>query len=150
MNNLLRIITSILILLTFVACTPQTSSTSTPVAPTPPQIKVTQDMAVLKNGLATALTALQAARSNGSLSAADVSNLEKKLIAPMALAGKAIDAEVLTADDWPTMRAKIVAIITRASVAGAGAVLPANAQAILAVSIAAWNSIAASVGGPTI
>ena len=148
MNRRARTIAPFVLMLAFVACTPTTPGT--PNTPTPPQVKLTQDVAVLRSGLPVALTALQAARSGGSLSPADVTSAENKILVPLALTGKAIDAEVLTGDDWATMKAKVLAIISKAGLAGAAANLPAKAQIVLAAVVAAYNSIAVSVGGPTL
>ena len=89
------------------------SSPATPPAPTPPQIQVANAVNALAQTLDAAITALQTARNNGQISAADVANAEK-VAAIIATTGKAVNAELRSADDWPTQKTKIFTMITPA------------------------------------
>lgn len=135
-------------LLCFVACAPK-GAVVTPPSPTPPQIKLAQDVNVLAQSLDTAMTALRAARDAGKVSSADVLNADKVSVI-IAQTGKQINAELRTGDDWPTMRGKVLKIITSAGMAAATGNLPPNVAGYIAVAVSAFNAISASVGGPLI
>lgn len=128
-------------------CATPTAPT-TPQAPTAPQIKLAQDVTVLRNALPVALTALQAARSAGSIPADAVTVAESKVLVPLAQLGKTIDAELVSGHDWPTQKAAVLTVIAKAGISAAAANLPAQAQVILAAVLGSYNTIAASVGGP--
>lgn len=124
-------------------------SPATPPAPTPPQITVANAVNALAQTLDAAVTALQAARTSGQVSAADVANAEK-VAAIIATTGKAVNAELRSADDWATQKGKILQIVTAAGLQGALANVPPAAAAILSASVGVFNQISANVGGPTI
>lgn len=122
---------------------------ATPPAPTPPQISVANAVNALAQTLDAAITALQTARSNGQISAADVANAEK-VAAIIATTGKAVNAELRSADDWKTQKTKIIGIVTAAGLKGSLKNLPPTAATILAASVALFDQISAGVGGPQI
>lgn len=122
---------------------------ATPTAPTPPQVQIANDVNALAQALDTAITALRSARDQGKLSAGDVLTAEK-VAGAIAVTGKAINAELRTPDDWPTQKGKIAGILKIASLQNATANLPPVAAATLVTAVTVYNSIASSVGGPTI
>lgn len=123
------------------------SSPATPPAPTPPQISIANAVNALAQTLDAAITALQTARTNGQISAGDVANAEK-VAAIIATTGKAVNAELRSADDWPTQKAKILGIVTAAGLQGTLKTLPSGAATILAASVALFDQISVGVGGP--
>ncbi len=134
------------ILLALAACAHNPTPASTP---PPPQVTVAASVNALANALDLAVTAMIEARKQGKLSQADLT-AANQVAAAIALAGKRIGAELRSADDWQTQQAKILAIVVGAGVRQGAAALPAAATAILQASVAIWNQIAASVGGPAI
>ena len=128
-----------------------TSATSpaTPAAPTPPQITVANAVNALAQTLDAAITGLQSARQSGKISAADLTAAEK-VAAIIATAGKAINAELRSADDWPTQKGKILQIVTSSGITGALANVPPAACAVLQAGVALFNQVSQTVGGPAI
>ena len=126
-----------------------TQNPVTPPAPTPPQITVANAVNALAQTLDAAVTALQAARTNGKISAADVAAAEK-VAAIIATAGKSINAELRSVDTWEVQKLKILQIVTSSGITGALANVPPAACAILTAGVALFNPIAQTVGGPVI
>lgn len=120
-----------------------------PSPPTPPQVQIANDVNTLAQSLDTAITGLRAARDQGKISAADVATAEK-VARPIAVTVKQINAELRTADDWPTMKAKLLAILKAAAIQNAAANLPESARATLAAVLTVYNAIAFTIGAPTI
>lgn len=122
---------------------------ATPPAPTPPQIQVANAVNALAQTLDAAITALQTARNNGQIPAADVATAEK-VAAIIATTGKQVNAELRSADDWPTQKARILQIVSATSLKSTLANVPQTAAALLAASVGLFNQISAGVGGPTL
>ncbi len=145
----MRIALAFLLVIGLVSCGGTNPNTlTTPPAPKPPQLQVTDSVKILVAGLPVALTGLQTARAAGSLSNDQIISVENKILLPLAAAGKLIDAEVITSDDWPTMKAKLLSIIVNAGIVNVGASLPPTGQLILAAVISSYNTIAVAVGAP--
>ncbi len=89
------------------------------------------------------------AQLNGQLSA-DTAATANKIINQVAVTAKQINTELVTADDWPTMKSKIVKIITSSGVTAALTNVPANIRSYLASAITLFNTVSASLGGPTV
>jgi len=128
-----------------------TKVTQGPVTPTttPPQVQVANAVNTLAQALDAAATAIQAAQQQGKVSSADAV-IASKVIITAATTGKTIDAELKTSDDWPTMKTKILQAITQAGLQAAVANVPASAKPYMVAAITAYNTIASTVGGPTI
>ena len=125
------------------------SSPSTPSIPTPPQITAANAVNALAQTLDAAITTMQAARSQGKISAADVATAEK-VAGIIATAGKQIDAELKSADPWTTQKTTILKIITASGIQGAMQNLSSTAASYLAAAVALFDQASTAVGGPTL
>jgi hypothetical protein len=129
-------------------CT-QNSAPSTPAVPTPPQLQAANAVNALAQSLDAAITGLRSARDQGKIGAADVANAEK-VAGIIALAGKQIDAELRSADPWPTQKTAILKIITASGLQGALANVSSTAQGYIAAAVALFNQVSSAVGGPNL
>ena len=130
-------------------CPASTPSTSTPAAPTPPQITVANSVNALAQAVDGAVTAAIAARDAGKVDQADVTAIES-FAAVIATTGKQVDAELRSADDWATQRTKILVMVSNASLGTLKAHISPGAQVLVSSLVALVNQILTAVGGPTI
>ena len=130
-------------------CPGSTPSTSTPASPTPPQITVANSVNALAQAVDGAVTSAIAARDAGKMDPADVVTVETFAKA-VALWGKQVDAELRSADDWPTQRTKLVVLSSQASLATVKAHVSPAAQVTISTLVIVVNQILSAVGGPTI
>ena len=137
------------LLLAGCAGTATNTTTTTPPVPTPPQITAANAVNALAQSLDTAITGMRAARDAGKLQASDVANAEKVAVI-IATAGKAIDAELRSADTWQVQEAAIIGIVTQLGVQGTAANLPPLVGSYLSAAVALINQVSAAVGGPKI
>src|ERR1700690_2727058 len=92
-------------------CPGSTPSTSTPAAPTPPQITVANAVNALAQAVDGAVTSAIAARDAGKVDQADVEAIES-FAAAIATAGKQVNAELRSADTWEVQKGKILQIVS--------------------------------------
>jgi hypothetical protein len=117
--------------------------------PPPPQVTVAQSVNALAQAVDGAVTAAIAARDAGKVSQADVVSIEAFCKA-IAVAGKQIDAELRSADDWPTQKNKIVGIVSNAGIGVLKGKISPAAQALVTSLLIVANQISSAVGGPTL
>ena len=130
-------------------CVKQGTATTPAAPPTPPQITIAQSVLALSHATAGAVDALIACRQQQKCSPEDVTAGEN-VIAAIATAGKQIDAELVSADTWPSQRTRIVQIISGAGLAQLKARVSANGQLLIVGIVALFDNISTAVGGPTI
>ncbi len=126
-----------------------TTGPTTPPVPTPPQLQAANAVNALGQTLDAAITTMQAARDQGKLAARDVAAAET-VAAIIATAGKQIDAELKSADPWPTQKTAILKIITTSGLQGAMRNLPTATASYIAAAVALFNQVSSAVGGPSI
>lgn len=115
---------------------------------TPPQVVVANSMIALGHAIGGALDGLKECARENKCSAADETAGEQVLQA-IATAGKAIDAELASADPWTTQKQKIVAIITGSSVGQLKARVSPSTQLLIAAIVTLVDNVSVAVGGPT-
>ncbi len=143
-------VTALTLVLLLAGCAAKNSSTTgTPNAPTPPILQTQNEINLLAQSLLATTTAIHTARDNGQLPAATVV-IADKIINQVAVTAKQINTELVTADDWPTMKSKIVKIITSSGVTAALTNAPATVRPYLTSAITLFNTVSASLEGPTI
>ena len=130
-------------------CPASTPTTSTPVAPTPPQITVANSVNALAQAVDGAVTAAIAARNAGKVDQADVAAIES-FAAAIATTGKQVDAELRSPDTWATQQPKILTLVSQAGLGTLKAHISTGAQALVSSLVVLVNQISTSVGGPTI
>lgn len=135
--------------LVLTGCPASTPSTSTPAAPTPPQITVANAVNALAQAVDGAVTSAIAARDAGKVDQADVTAIES-FCSVIATTGKQVDAELRSADTWATQRTKILATVSSASLGTLKAHISPAAQVTVSALVIAVNQILSAVGGPTI
>jgi len=136
-------------LLLLAGCASKNVSTSTPTAPTPPQLMVENAVSGLANAVNGTAKSAIVARDQGKCSQQDLNAIDAFLI-PAANFGKAVDAEMKTADAWPVQKAKIITLSANAGLAQLKGRISPTAQAIITAVVAAVNQITTAVGGPQI
>ena len=117
--------------------------------PTPPPIQVANSINLLAQSADAATSALIAARDSGKLSQADL-NIARKVLVPLAVAIKQLNAELLSADPWDVQKTKMRQYVIASGVAEVAKQLPPTARAIMLTCLTTFNAVSAGVGGPTI
>jgi len=135
--------------LVLTGCPASTPSTSTPATPTPPQITVANAVNALAQAVDGAVSSAIAARDAGKVDQADVVAIEGYCKA-VALAGKAVDAELRSADTWEVQRVKILTIVSQAGLGTLKAQISPAAQVTVSTLVIIVNQILSAVGGPTL
>src|ERR1017187_4205170 len=129
-------------------CPASTPTTSTPAAPTPPQITVANSVGAFLAGCDGAVTTSIAARDAGKVDAADVRTIEDVCRAS-AVSRKKVDAEIRSADTWAVQRVQIAQIVAALGLGEVKAHVSPAAQVIIATVVLVVNQISSAVGGPT-
>jgi hypothetical protein len=147
----IRILPLILLMACIVltGCPNSTPSVSTPTAPTPPQITVANSVNALAQAVDGAVTASIAARDAGKVDPSDVRAIES-FCSAIATAGKQVDSELRSPDDWATQRVKILTLVSQAGLGTLKAHISPSAQVLVSSLVALVNQILSAVGGPTI
>jgi hypothetical protein len=135
---------SVVLLLILSGCTKNPNT-----VPTPAPIQVASATNALAQALDSAVPPLIAARETGKLTEQELA-VAFRIMESMGGAVLKINAELRSTDSWEAQKVKILGIISSTGLPYLSAQLPPEARAILLVSITAWNSIAAAVGGPTL
>jgi len=148
MKRYCNVILPVIFLLTGCAAT-NTTGTTPPPPPTPPQIVVANSMLALSHALSGATDALIACRQQAKCSPADVTAAEN-VIAAIAMVGKKIDQELVSADPWTTQKSVILEDITEAGLTQLEAKVSPTTQLIVVSVVTLFNNISVAVGGPTI
>ena len=143
----LILLVACLVLLT--GCPASTPSTSTPAAPTPPQITVANSVGAFLAACDGAVTTSIAARDAGKVDASDVREIENVCRAG-AVSMKKVDAEIRSADTWAVQRTQIVQIVAALGLGEVKAHVSPAAQVLIATVVLVVNQISSAVGGPTI
>ena len=130
-------------------CPASTPSTSTPAAPTPPQLVVANSVNALAQAVDGAVTSAIAARDAGKVDQADVTAIES-FCSVIATTGKQVDAELRSADTWAVQRVKILTLTSQASLGTLKAHISPAAQVTVSALVVVVNQILSAVGGPTI
>lgn len=135
-----------LILVLFVGCAAKQPNVQG--AP-PPGVQVATLSRTLADTLHASNETLKTLRDEGKLSQADTTTVQNYLVIA-ASAGKEMDAELMSADPWPTQAQKITLIWTRTSISTAAKNLSPPAAGILDNIINVVNAIMAAIGGPVL
>jgi len=135
--------------LVFSGCAAKTSTTGTPTAPTPPQITVANAVNALAQAVDGAVTSAIAARDAGKVDQADVAAIES-FAAAIANAGKKVNVELRSADDWPAQKVKILQIVAGAGLGTLKAHISPAAQLTVSGLVVIVNEVLSAVGGSTI
>jgi hypothetical protein len=150
MTNFSRFVTfALLVLLVGCAVNGPATTPATPTAPTPPQITVANAVNALAQAVDGAVTAAIAARDQGKCSQVDLNAIEA-FAAVLANTGKRVDAELRSADDWPTQKVKIVQLVSAAGLSTLKAKISPGAQILVVSLVTIADQISSAVGGPTI
>jgi hypothetical protein len=96
-----------------------------------------------------AVTSAIAARDAGKVDQADVVAIES-YCKTIALTGKAVNAELRSADTWEVQRVKILQIVSASGLGTLKAHISPVAQVLVSSLVVLVNEISSSVGGPTI
>lgn len=147
--NLKRALLSVLLslsLLAFVSCASQ--STVTPPA-TPTNIQMATLSKALADGASTASKTVIALRDGGKITQAETVTVQNYILVALST-DKAMNAELVSSDDWPTQRAKIIQLWAASGLTAAKANLSTTAGLVLDTIISVVNQIMATIGGPTI
>lgn len=136
--------------LCFSGCVKQSApDTPTAVQQTPPQIQVANAVNALAQAVDGAVTTAIAARDAGKVDQADLNAIEN-FAAAIARAGKQVDAELRSPDDWATQKAKILKIVAGAGLGTLKAHISPAAQVTVSALVVVVNEVSSAVGGPTI
>ena len=130
-------------------CPSSTPSVTTPTAPTPPQITVANSVNALAQAVDGAVSAAIAARDAGKVDQADCLAIES-FAAAVATAGKQVDAELRSPDDWATQKTKILTLVSKAGLGTLKAHISPAAQLTVSSLVVVVNEILHAVGGPTL
>ena len=135
--------------LVLTGCPSSTPSVTTPTAPTPPQITVANSVNALAQAVDGAVSAAIAARDAGKVDQADCLAIES-FAAAVATAGKQVDAELRSPDDWATQKTKILTLVSKAGLGTLKAHISPAAQLTVSSLVVVVNEILHAVGGPTL
>ena len=135
--------------LVLTGCPASTPTTSTPVAPTPPQITVANAVNALAQAVDGAVTSSIAARDQGKLAQTDLTAIEE-LCKVIATTGKQVNVELRSTDTWATQKVKILTIVSGAGLGTLKAHISPGAQVLVVSLVEIANEISSAVGGPTI
>jgi hypothetical protein len=130
-------------------CPASTPSTSTPAAPTPPQITVANAVNALVQGVNGVVDSAIAARGAGKMDPSDVAAVESFCKVALTTA-KQVDADLRTTDPWATQRSKILTDVSQAGLGTLKAHISPSAQLLVSSLVVLVNQISTNVGGPTI
>ncbi len=147
----MRIAIAFMLVIGLVSCGGTNPNTlTTPTAPTPPALKLANDLHAFTDSLAAVQNALETAKVNGAVTPSTMATINAKFIVPSATLVKQIDAILRAQADWLTAKKQIIGAVAAAGVANVSASVPATAQTVIAVSLAAYNTIAVEIGAPSI
>ena len=121
----------------------------TPAPPTPPQVTVANSMIGLAHALNGATDALIACRNQNKCAGSDVTAAEN-VVAAIATAGKAIDAELASTDAWSVQQQKIVALVVASGASQLKTRVSPATQLVIQSVITLFDNVSLAVGGPTI
>lgn len=139
------------LLLSLVACAPKAvPAPGTPAAIAQPSLQFAYDLQAFTDSLGAAQTALETAKTNGSITPATMATINAKFIVPAATLVKQCNAILRANTDWPTAKGQIIKALGAAAIVNVSASVPQTAQVVIATSLAAYNAIAAELGAPTI
>ena len=139
----------VVILLGLLACGCPAANTTTPAAPTPPQITAANIVKAIGDGANSATDAVIAARKAGTISNADATTAENALAA-VATAGMQINAELQSTDTWAIQQQKIIGILQAVGLGQLQAHVSSQTYAIVAGVVTLANTLSAALGGPTL
>lgn len=125
----------------------KSTTVSTPAVPA--NVQVAGFSRTLADGISTSSRTLAALRDNGKVTEAETLIVQNYILTT-ARTGKAMDAELLSSDDWPTQRAKIVQLWVATGLSNAKSNLSTTAGLVLDTILSVVNQILAAVGGPAI
>lgn len=135
--------------LALAGCMKTATGTNPPAPPTPPQVTVANSMLALANALSGATDALIACRQQAKCAAADVGNAET-VITAIAMAGKQIDAELVSKDTWDMQKVAILKIVSQAGISQAIARVSPSTKLVIQAVITLFDNVSLAVGGPQI
>jgi len=131
-------------------CAASTTTTgTTPAVPTPPQVTVTNAIAVVAQANDAMVHAVIAARDAGTVSQADCSTVES-IATAVSNAGLAMNAELTSSDTWAAQKTKLIALLQAAGLYGLQSKISPALYAVVVALITAANQLSVSLGGPTI
>jgi hypothetical protein len=97
----------------------------------------------------TASKTLIALRENGKITQSETQVVQNYIVVA-ATTGKSMDAELVSADDWPTQKSKIIQMWVATGIGQAKSSLSPTAGLVLDSILSAVNQIMTAIGGPTI
>lgn len=136
-----------LLLFAFVACQKNTAPGVPP--PTPANVQMAGLSKALADGIVVASKTVISLRDSGKITQAETVTVQNYILVA-ANAGKAMNAELVSTDDWPTQRNKIIQLWTATGLTAAKAQLSTTAGLVLDTVISVVNQIMTAIGGPTI
>jgi type IV pilus biogenesis protein CpaD/CtpE len=141
----LTIPAALILALLLVGCAAKNPNT----VPTPAPIQVANSINLLAQSADAATSALIAARDQGKLSQADL-NIARKVLVPLAVVIKQLNAELLSADPWDVQKTKMRQYVVSSGVAEFAKQLSPTARSIMLTCLTTFNAVSAGLGGPTI
>ena len=134
-----------LVLLTWIGCAAKNPTG----ARTPENVQVANLSKTLADALRTGNKTIMQLRDSGKIQQAEVVKLQNYMVVA-AKCGKATNAELISPDDWPTQKTKIIQIWTNAGLSNAMASLSPEAGVALQTTVMVVNQIMEALGGPAI
>lgn len=116
---------------------------------TPANIQMAQLSKTLADAESTASKTLIALRDNSKITQSETQMVQNYILVA-ATTGKAMDAELVSADDWPTQKSKIVQMWVASGIGQAKASLSPTAGLVLDSILSVINQIMTAIGGPAI
>ena len=148
-NRKLTLCVIALALVCLTGCPASTPSTSTPAAPTPPQITVANAVNALVSGVDGVVNSAIAARNAGKMDPSDVAAIES-YCKVVLLTAKQVDADLRSPDPWASQKVKILTLVSQAGLGTLKAHISPAAQVTVSTVVIIVNKILAAVGGPTL
>ena len=147
LNRFLHALTISVLLIAFVACQKNAASSSPP--STPSNVQMATLSKTLADACATASSTVISLRNNGKITEAETRTVQNYIVLAVNT-DKAMNSELVSADDWPTQRSRIIQLWTAAGLSAAKANLSTTAGLVLDIIIVVVNQIMTAIGGPTV
>jgi len=138
-------LSALVLVLIMTSCAAKNSTTPS----TPANVQMASLSKALADALSTASKSVITLRDNGTISQKETLDVQGYILVA-ANSGKQMDAQLVSASDWPTQKAAIIKIWTTAGLSTAKSQLSPTAGVILDTIINVVNQILAAVGGPAI
>jgi hypothetical protein len=135
------LVLSVLALLITTRCAQSTVTTPA----TPANVQMAQLSKTLADAESTASKTLIALRNNGKIDEAETRTVQNYIVVA-ATTGKSMDAELVSADDWPTQKSKIIQMWVATGLGQAKASLSPTAGLVLDSIINVVNQILTALG----